>query len=72
MRNRKLLLARPALSASVPVGGGKLKLLTAGEQAFSPLESVSVRESLKRGRKCAMQGSNLHLQELFLVHARFL
>jgi integrase len=47
--SQKLFRESPAVSASVPVEAGKLKVLTAGEQTFSPLESASVRESLNEG-----------------------
>jgi|GEM_PF-2691089 len=44
--SQELVPECPAVSASVPVEAGKLKVLTAGEQTFSPSESASVRESL--------------------------
>jgi integrase len=45
--SQRLVPERPAVSESVPVEAGKMKVLTAGEQTFSPSESASVRESLK-------------------------
>jgi hypothetical protein len=47
--SQKLVRQCPALSATVSVEAGKLKVLTTGEQAFSPSESASVRESLNDG-----------------------
>ena len=47
--SQKLFREGPAVSASVPVKAGKPKVLSSGEQTFSPLESASVRESLNEG-----------------------
>ena len=40
--SQKLVPERPELSARVPGGAGKLQLLTAADQTFSPSESASV------------------------------
>jgi integrase len=44
--SQKLVPESPAVSATVPMNAGQPKMLTAGEQTFSPSESASVRESL--------------------------
>ena len=46
--SQKLVPGSPGVSASVPPNAGEPKLLTAGEQTFSPSESASV-ESLNEG-----------------------
>jgi Phage integrase family len=45
----KLVPGCPTVSATVTPNAGEPKLLTAGEQTFSPSESASVRESLREG-----------------------
>jgi integrase len=47
--SQKLVPGCPTVSATVPGNAGEPKLLTAGEQTFSPSESASVRESLQEG-----------------------
>ncbi len=47
--SQELVPACPTVSATVQPEAGKLKVLTAGEQTFSPSESASVRESLNEG-----------------------
>jgi len=47
--SQKLVPACPSVSATVPLNAGEPKMLTAGDQRFSPSESASVRESLNEG-----------------------
>jgi hypothetical protein len=57
------------VSPSVQLEAGKLKVLTAGEQTFSPSESASVRESLKEGEnaRCRVITDN---PEYFQLHTK--
>ena len=64
--SQKLVPGCPTVSAAVPGNASEPKLLTAGEQTFSPSESASVRESLNEGenarcrvRTCKVFGAAL-------------
>ncbi|MEY2501567.1 MAG: hypothetical protein QOI07_1901 [Verrucomicrobiota bacterium] len=48
--SQQLVPESPVMSAAVPANAGEPKLLTAGEQTFSPSQSASVRESLQAGQ----------------------
>jgi integrase len=59
--SQELVPACPTLSATVPPNAGEPRLLTAGEETFSPSESASVRESLQEGEnaRCRVRTCDL-------------
>ena len=55
--SQKLVPQSPSVAAAVPLNAGEVKLLTAGEQTFSPSKSASVPKSPEQadGARCRVR-----------------